>query len=373
MLVSMGILVARWAGPTDFGLLSAVISVGAVLFVISDFGMSTYISRSVAQRDKSGVSSALRINTRTTIAGGIIATVFLLAYTDIKDLPSGVIMMGFALALEKNIDTALSIPIASGDKSMPAQSLILRRAIGLIGIIAFHLMSFDPLDAYAMAFLIGAVFGQLHIRLNLRVWYVSGQVRSGILRKAFPFLVSNVSASARNLDTAIVSAAVSSQAGGIYAGAQRLISPFMLIPGVIASLVLPHSTRGSASRALLILRKLILTHFVILLLLICVVPFAERIIVLVLGQQYAPSAEVFVWLLLAFPFIALSSPMGGVLQSQGYEKQVARNGFWFGVVLVPALWLGASFGGPVGCSICLLGVYVLKCIALYAIAKIRLS
>lgn len=373
MLVAMGILVARWAGPTDFGLLSTIISVGAVLFVVSDFGMSTYISRAVAQHDTVGVGAALRINTLTTVGGGFLATLMVFVYVGLEGSYSGLAMMGIALALEKNTDTALSIPIASGDKTTPAQSLILRRAVGLLALGGFHQIAFSPLDAYSLAFFLGSLVGQIHMRIRLKRWYVSGHKNSGMLRKAFPFLVSNVSASARNLDTAIVSAAVSSQAGGIYAGAQRLMSPFMLIPGVIASLVLPHATRGSAGRALSILQKLVITHLVILLILGCVIPFAEKIIVLVLGQEYAPSSEVFVWLLLAFPFIALSSPMGGVLQSQGYEKQVASNGLWFGLALVPALWVGALYAGPVGCAICLLGVYVLKCTSLYAIAKSRLS
>lgn len=372
MLVGMGVLVARWAGPADFGVLSAIISVGAVLFVVSDFGMSTFISRAVATGDNPGVASALRVNTMTTVGGGFLAVAAIAAFAAAGGISYGTMMLGAALALEKNTDTALSIPIANGIKAVPAQSLLLRRSVGLSALLILHAVGIESIDSYSASFLIGSIFGQVHMRLSLRSWYGHGTKRSGLLREAFPFLVSNVSASARNLDTAIVSAAVSSQAGGLYAAAQRIISPFMLIPGVIASLVLPHSSRGSGRRAMVILHKLVLTHFILLLLMAGVVPFAGQLMVFVLGDQYAKSANIFVWLLLAFPFIALSSPMGGVLQSQGYEKLVAHNGFWFGIALIPALWIGALFGGAVGCAICLFGVYAIKCLALYVLARKRL-
>ncbi|MEO5992213.1 MAG: oligosaccharide flippase family protein, partial [Arthrobacter sp.] len=43
------ILLARWAGVRDFGIVAVIAGVGAVLFTVADWGLSSYIPRARAK------------------------------------------------------------------------------------------------------------------------------------------------------------------------------------------------------------------------------------------------------------------------------------------------------------------------------------
>ncbi|WP_227496992.1 oligosaccharide flippase family protein [Planctomonas psychrotolerans] len=367
------VLVARWAGPSDFGILSAILAVGAVYFVIVDLGLSSFISRASAKGHLGDVATALRLNTISSVLGGVVAAGAITLFAAGQQLPAGLLVLGLSMALEKNVDTALAVSIARGNKTTPAVSILVRRALTLGLLAALYAAGTDPILAYAYATLASSLVGQFLARRALADDYrYTGQRTPSLWRAAFPFLLANLTASSRNLDILIVTTTSGSQMAGLYAAAQRLTSPFMLIPSTIATLVLPAGAKGTPRRAARIAWKLTGIHLGLLALLMGVAVFADPLVRLLLGTDFAASAPILAWTLAAFPFIALASPLGGLLQSQGHERVVATNGIVFSIVLIVALIIGSLLFGGVGAAQALTAVYVAKSVSLLAIIRVRL-
>ena len=370
LFVATNILTARWAGPAVFGSMSVVIGAATFAFVLADVGLSSYVSRAEAQGERAEVAGALRLNAVTSALGAVVCVLATLAFAAAVGGGPWLIAIPLWLALDKNSDTALSVFIARRDKLTPAVSIVLRRSVGLAAVVLLHLLGLDAVGAFALGMTISGVVGQSHIRLSLRGAALSLPTPMRlVLRRTVPFLISNVSASARNLDVVLVGGLGGHVSAGLYAGVQRLVSPFMLIPGTVSALVLPSASRRSGGGAARIAGRLTALHLGLTALLALVALFAQPIVVGLLGPRFAPGAAVLVWQLLAFPFVALSSPLGGVLQSQGFEREVARNGVLFVVVLLPAIAVGVLLYGAAGAAAALLFTYLAKCAVLVLLVR----
>lgn len=370
LLALIHLLVARAAGPTTFGVVSAVIAAGAFYFVVVDFGLSTAIVRAEAKEDSKTVAAFLKVNAALSMAGGGVAVAVIALLMHAIGGPMWLTVLGASMALEKNADTVLGVAVARRSKSIPAISMIMRRLVAFGTMLAVWHLSQDVIFGYVAGMLAGGILAQIYGRRALRSAFTSSDLpNKHVLQLALPFFWSNISASARNLDLIVVTLLAGARDAGFYGAAQRLTSPFLLIPGAVATLVLPAAARRGPVPARRLAYQLSALHVGMLLVLGFAALFADDIVNIVLGSTFAPAAEVLRWSLVAFPFVALSSPLGGVLQSQGYEAIVARNGIVFSVVLIACIVAGVLILGAVGAMMAVTVVYVLKCVSLLLIIR----
>lgn len=360
------ILMARWLGPRDLGIASSVIGVAFLLFVISDFGLTTSLSKWMARREYAKVAGGLKLNVISTLVSAFVGCITIYLAATFLGWPISLAIIIIAMAVEKNIEATMSIPIAAGERYQPAVSIILRRVVTLTTFILLFLLTERGIFAYGSAFTIGSLAGLAHMqrvrRLLLRL--TPPAPLTAVARESLPFLVTNIGAQSRQLDVPIVTLLLGPAAAGLYASAQKITGPFAVIPSTLAQVLLPHSVTLDPIRVRQLIGKLVVLTIGMFVLILCIIPFLETPFLWLVGSQYQESMGALYWSLLAMPFIGIASPLGSVLQGQNQERFVAINGILFGVLTLIFVAAAAILWGPTGAAAGVFASFLIKCIFL---------
>jgi O-antigen/teichoic acid export membrane protein len=349
------IILARAVSPSEIGMTSAIIGFCMVLFTVTDFGLSTLISKSYAREDHLMVSSALRYTTITTWAFGILALAVGVGLSAGHVIPLSLTALILSVAIDRCVEYRLSVPIAADSKIIPSSSILLRRGVQFLVFVALVLGDVSALWAYALAQLIGACAGYLQSTYFLRSRVVRVDARlpwKTVFRNSFAFFINNVTAQISTLDTFLVSAFAGAHSAGLYAAASRVTSPLILIPGTLASTVLPPAARATPGQA----RKAGLRIAVLLpavLLVVAPVGYfvAEPLCVLLYGEEYRAAGRALSVLVLGIPFAVLAAALSAVLQAQGHERFVAKVGIGFAFAFISAIAVGGHVHGAIGAAV----------------------
>ena len=335
---------------------------------IADFGISTYLSKLHALGDVGTAQAALRFNALSTILGGMFLSGVLFAAYFNWAYAWTVPFIAISFSLQKNTDTALSIPIADRQSGIPVTSLLIRRVSALVAYAVCIGLGFDAIGGYALAVLVGAVAGQVHIWIVVTRAYgrrEAPRVRYlPLLRSAVPYMVGNVSTQAQNLDVAIIAVVIGDVAAGLYSAASKLTKPIMLIPRTMTSMILPYAARRGGKSARSMAWKLTQGALGSIVVMIPVSLLASPLITLAMGEAYSDAAATLAVGLIALPLVALPSPLGSLLQSQGQQVYVSINGITFAIVTLIAITVAAQYFGIEGVAAAIGISYAAKALSL---------
>lgn len=359
------VLLARSASLEDFGLLAVLTSVSVLILTFFDLGMSTLIPKSRALNLHEQVSAGLRLNAISTyLLAAISTTSFYIGYL-FNQVPLWTVILVCALALEKKIETALSVFIADGNKSIPNFSILLRRLIPFLGTATAVWLHNDTILVYSAAYLVVVFLSVLNVdrllRGRLKVRRSGRHSLRRIATESWPYFIGNLSAHARYIDTSLVAAVTSITGAAIYSAASKVVNPLQLVPQTLTAILMPHSARLNAVEARSLVNRLTLAFLSMLLLLVPTTFFAAPIVTILFGPDFLAAAPVLGVSLLALPFVTLSSPLGSVLQGQGLEKFVALNGVITAAVMLIAIPSFAIMWGVVGAAAAVGFSFTLKC------------
>jgi O-antigen/teichoic acid export membrane protein len=362
------ILLARAVSPSDIGLTSAIIGFCMVLFTVTDFGLSTLISRSYAHGDHVMVASALYYTTLTTWTFGPIGLAGGLGLSAGGVIPLSLAVLVLAVAIDRCVEFRLSVPIAADLKVVPSLSVLIRRGAQLGVFIGFVGVGVPALWAYSTAYLVGAVAGYVQTTFFLRRLVgmkSSRRPAREVFGEGFAFGVKNVSVMIQYLDSFLVSAFSGAHNAGLYAAASKVTGPLLLIPGTLQASVLPHAARATPRQARNLGVRVVLVLAVVLIFGAPVAfVLAEPVCALLYGDAYRSAGLPLAVLLVGIPFAVVAAALSGILQGQGDEGFVAKVGVVFAVAFLSAISIGAISGGPTGAAIGSTSVYVGNCIPL---------
>ncbi len=364
------IYVGRIAGVEVVGLIGVVTSVTAFIFIVGDLGMSTFVAREQAKQHFGVVAGALRLNVLSSVALGLIVTLVLVGLWGLGSLPWALALIGISAAVEKNTETALSVPIAEGQPWIPAINVLLRRFFALVVFGGLVFAGVEPIEGFCIGLAVAAVIGQIHARVAISGLLVERQKITGadladVLRRAWPFWATNVMSAARTLDVSIVGLLSSTYTAGLYAAATKVINPLRLVPSTLTSLVVPYASRQDKTGARSTALRLIALFSASLLVVIPASIFGEPLVVLLMGEDFRDAGLIFSILLIGLPFVALAAPLGSVLQGQNDERFVTYNGTIFAILTLAFAAVGTIVWGGEGAAIGVSAAYFIKCIALY--------
>jgi len=356
------VVFARAVAPEVFGAVSVVIAVVGIVLVVTGMGMSVYVPRARARGEHDEVAAGLRLNSWSNLATATVGVAALGLWAALGSLPLGAVLIGLSLSLERNVDTYLGVPVADGDARVSVVSMVARRSVSLAVLGAGLVAGVDPVWAYSTGLLAGALVAQWHVRRAVGALPGSAAAVGlrGLLSRAWPFLVANVTAQVRTLDVTVVAAVLHPAATGMYAAASKLVQPLLLVPQALAAVVTPHSTRLDPARARRLGLRLVAVFGAFGLLAVPMALLAEPITRLVLGADYAGAAPALAWGVIGLPFLAMASSLGALLQGQGRERLVAVNGLVLAPVLLGAVAVGAAVGGIAGAAIGFTASYVVR-------------
>ena len=346
------IVLARSVTPAEFGLVNVVIAVVGITLVASGLGLSLFVPFARARGEADAVAAALRLNTWANLASAFVLVPGIAVWAAATGAPWGAVLIGASLALERNVDTILGVPIADGDAKVAAASMLARRTVALAVFLPALAVGGEPVWSFTAGMLAGALVAQVHVRRAVRA--LPGDARAlrprAVVGRAWPFLASNLTGQARTLDVTVVAAALGAGGAGLYAAAAKLVQPLLLVPQSLAAVVMPHSTRLAPDAARRLGLRLTVLFLACLMPAVPIIVWAEQIVVFVMGPTFAGAGSALAWALVGLPFVALSAPLGALLQGQGRARFVAINGAIFAVVMFPAIALGAQLGGIGGAA-----------------------
>jgi O-antigen/teichoic acid export membrane protein len=322
---SMGLL-ARWSGPTAFGLFAAVYGVAILIQALTDFGLNTYLIRMRAQYPAARlIGGLLRLQTRiniTTASVGLAVGAVLAIWN-----PSLLVIAPMAvwLASDKQSESWLCVSLSDGRAWLNAVSLIARRAGALAILLIAMVCGVDPIVGYALGLAVSSVGSALILGFKtlpeINGWGTALDL-SATFRASSHYWVNSLATQARNLDTLIVGAAIGMGAAGLYGAAARLTTPLRMVPTSVATVLMPVAakTRVSSRRitkaVTLILTASTLFYGVVALATPALIP-------IVLGEDFKGSVQVIQIVCVGLVFASISSQLNALLQGWGFPRPVA--------------------------------------------------
>lgn len=310
--IFVGVLLARYLGPANYGLLNYAISFTAIFAVIATMGLNNIVVKELVEapdRTNKILGSALVMKLSAGILACLLAsiTVALIRPSDLSALSLVfIISLGFIFQAFDVIDLWFQAQVLSKYAVCVKSSAFLLASLTKIMLI----MNGAPLVAFAVVATFEIFVVMIGLLLVYRVrtagrigWEFDPMLARRLISLSWPLVLSGVSLYVYSkIDQVMLGQMVDFKTVGIYAVAVRISEFFDFLPLAIFSSVLPRFVSfWGRSRDLFFLNMQKLSDVMVvvwLLLSIFVSIFANLIIVLLYGQDYLYAGfilSIYIW------------------------------------------------------------------------------
>lgn len=367
------VIVARESGPTTFGFIAALIAILAFVYEVADFGLNVSLIKALAQKDARSLNSAkcasnLGYAAMTLLAGGLVAISSLILHPDVA---LAMTLLAVGLGSDRYSETRICLLIAD-DKGVRAGIFVFVKRL-LLFVVFFTVLAFgtSAIDALGVGQVIAglsAAAGSI-LLTGCPTWARIGERTTlnelrTTLSSAVPFWLNNLSVQARMLDIVGVGFVCGGATAGAYAASSRLLNPLLVVPGTLASVVLPRATRGGIQWVRTITRHACIGFLLLFALCFFVAIVGRLILQPLLGSAYESAEGIFTVLMVGVPFIVIAAPLGAILQALGEARFVSHNSVGVAVLILPLAAFGGWIGGGVGAASLVSLLYFAKCCGL---------
>lgn len=335
----VGIWVARYLGPEQFGLLSYAQSFVFLFTAIATLGLDSIVVRELVKNEDKrdillGTAFVLKFigaiiilpllwlgiqftnnDTYTNILIFIIASATIFQSFNVIDFYYQSKVMSKYVALVNTVTLALS--------SLIKIILILNHA----PLIAFAIMS--VFDAIILA--VGLIYCySVQTKHKLFHWRVDIQQAKQLLKSSLPIMIAGVMfVTYSKIDQVMIYSLLGSKETGYFTASLRLVEPLYFIPLTLASSLFPAIIKGkeiSVELYLSRMRKLVLSCLAPCLIICLIVTFSANLIVHVLyGEQFFGAIQVLSWQIWTLLLIAIGYINGYWLLNENLEHIVMIN------------------------------------------------
>tara|TARA_R110002049_G_scaffold303988_1_gene498766 strand:+ start:2206 stop:3507 length:1302 start_codon:yes stop_codon:yes gene_type:complete len=317
----VGVWVAKYLGPNQFGVFAYVNSVVGLFSAIAAMGLNELIVQKIVigkydLNEILGTAFYLKIGGFLATLVCIIITMFIIDsdyYTKslIIILTFGFLFQSFNVIefyFQSQVDSKYILIINSG-------ALVISTLIKIICILLkADLLLFVVITS--LDFLIMSVgyvfFYKRKTKLSISDWKWECTLAKKLLKESWPLIISSLSFVVyNNIDKIMLKSLLDDYSVGIYSAATRLVIPWQFIPGLIISSFMPALVRGyEDSLQLFNYRIKYLGSFLIWISFILVFLytfFSEELIFLTFGSDYRESANITVYLIWTNVFVFFNS------------------------------------------------------------------
>lgn len=359
-------ITAVWLGPTDFGILSAVLAVAIIPQALLDLGIPTFVLQVRASgKDPQLLRYALTVNGSTSL---LLMLVSALALTGLGMFVSPIFFAMLPLAVwigaERNVEVWLGIALADGDARLNVTFLVGRRIAALALMLGAYFLGSGPIFAYSISLAFTSAVASIWARrlLTARVEVPVREKRrlKELLAVTGPYWIHSTATQVRNIDTALVALIANPAQAGYYAVASRLTGPMRILPTSLAAVVLPRVARenGRVGRKLTLL--IVFTLFAMSLLYAALAVVAPWAVETFLGQPYLPSVVPVQIVCAGLILGAVASLIAAVLQGMGQSRIVAVASVVASITCVVAIALGTIWWEAAGAAVGLVSSFAVQ-------------
>lgn len=327
----VGIWVARYLGPEQFGLFSYAQSFVGLFAVIAGLGLDGIIVRELV-KDPSKQAILLGTAFRLKLIGALLVLIALAVAVKLSHQDSLTTLLIFIIASATVFQSFNVIDFFFQAKVL-SQYIVYANIVSLLisSIVKITLiLNNAPLMAFAgviafdsLVLMLGFVYVfQRHSKLNIKKLQFSQAMAVSLLRDGWPLILSGVAISiALRIDQIMINEYLDISHVGYYSVGVRLAEVFAFIPMIIAQSIYPKIVTMSFEKDIKKLMLLFRSVFYALILISISVNFISSFIVeLLFGVEFLPGYVVLNILIFTIPITYLGILTNKILLTTGNQK-----------------------------------------------------
>jgi len=318
----VGILIIRYLAPNEFGLLSYAMSIVGIFAAVSSLGIDSILTRELVKYPE---QKDLLIGTAFSfkLMGAALSTIFLLAALPFMSNDGFINIMILIIASATFFQSFNVIDFYFQSRITSKYSVYAQSSSFLLGsIIKILLIIFKaPLIYFAIVILVEAIFlasGFIIVYnnrgLNIFDWKSNKKLGFKILSDSWPLILSGVVITIyMKIGQVMIKELMNETEVGYYGAAARLCEAWYFVPMAITASLFPAIVNAKQTSEKLYLNRLQKLYDIIawmaILIALPVTFFSKEITVILLGNDYLPSAPVltiYIWAGLA-TFLGIAS------------------------------------------------------------------
>ncbi len=334
----IGIYIARYLGPSNYGLLSYVISFVGLFSFLTSFGIDGIVSREII-KDHNKKDDLIGTAFYLKILGSIIAiiTVFLVSIFTTKDIFILGLIWIFSLSFIPQafnvVETYFQSQVLSKN-SVKAQiiSLLLASVLKIICIVLnkgiFWLTLIYVIEGIIYSFILLILYRKFG--KHIRDWRFQKDIAISLLKDSWPLMLASVAIGIyMKIDQVMIKNMLGNEQTGIYAVAVKLSEVWYFLPGIICASLFPalvNSLKNSEEFLNQRIKKLyFLMFWFSFLIALVTTTFAYPIIKILFGSQYLGAVtvlQIYIWASIS---VFLSYTLNYYLLSKNFTKILFYN------------------------------------------------
>jgi len=309
--VVVSIVLARYLGAVQFGLLSYALAIVAIFAQLARFGMSGVLVRELVlhpdrRGDVLGTALVVRLaGGAVALLGVVLTAAFLLSDEPIVGVLAAILAVGLVF------DSLIVIESHFQGLLQNRTTAVLRASVSVVSMAASLVLvaAGAPIVAFAVvvggeSVLLGLGFLAAYQRnFAVQAWRLRWTVARTLLGQSWPLILSGVTASVYlKLDQVMLGVMREPETVGVYAAAARLSEGWYFIPVAIATAAFPVLLRAKAASEKLYERRLQELYDVLFWAALCVIVpvwlLADAIVVTLYGDEFhaaGPILALHVW------------------------------------------------------------------------------
>jgi len=328
------IVAARFLGPSNYGIFSSVFSFCNIFRFISDFGLTTTITKNTSEhREKRTLiffNSFILFFFITLIS--FLISYFLFNFFFKPELKLLFIIIFFGLIFDLLREISSSFLTGLEKIEIPSILKIVTNLFLFLGVIFYLKNNPEPTTLgyiYFWIFLVGAIFGLFLVFKNINKTTlkddtkINSEILSYLFKDAWIFGITNVLFFINiNFTILLLSKSFDPEVVGIYSASLRFYEALTVIPISFASAILPTIIRRKDKINIFLEKILKIYHLIFWPLLFGTIFLGKELIIFIFGNSYKDAFYPFLILIFGFLFNSYISLFITILTAIGKRKEM---------------------------------------------------
>lgn len=329
----IGIWLARYLGPDDFGILSYAESFVYLFAAFAALGLDQIVVRELvkdsSKRDEIlGTTLGLRLIGFVVMFAGIVFVTRLLDNTAIKNTMVMVIALTIFFQSIRGVDFYFQSKVLS--KYTVISNFV---AVGVLSIVKVILiLSEAPLIYFAYALVlewilisIGYIISYVYHKKSFLKWRFKWSIAKSLLKKSWFLIIGSVAAALyMKIDQVMIDEILDERSVGLYSVAVKMTSIWIFVTVAITQSVFPSLVSMRKKDKGLFLKRLQQLYDVLIKIAVVVsilyMIFASYFVPLLFGSEYTESSPILVLYIWSIVFVFLSNGSWGYYLNENLEK-----------------------------------------------------
>lgn len=348
----VGIMVARYLGPEQYGLMNYVISYVVLFQTISLFGLD---SIEVREESKAEFSVTSIIGTAFTLKIGLslifMALVILTSWQFDADRNTLILVSIYSLVIPLNAFSVIrNYFTAIVQNKFVVKVEIVQTLVGMV--IKVLLLWFD---ATLIWFVLFSMFDYVlsaigysvtyHYKVGrLRLWHYDKDVSKYMLKESFPLLLTNTAVILyQRIDQVMIGQMIDKESVGYFSVASRFVEILIYIPMILSQTIMPILVQQLKDGVEVYEKKaqqfMNVSLWLSLLTSAIVSVIAYWLIIIAFGKAYLPAVAVLQVMSFKAASVALSNTAGAMLVAEGLQRFAFYRDCFGCIVCVVLNWI----------------------------------